>query len=214
VLLTVGGLKGGLGKSTTAWFLGTGLGRLGPTLLVDADPASQSLFSWANRAIENGYELPFEVQPWSTFDLARKVRAVRDRYEHIVIDSGGETSRLFTIALGVAADLVIPVGPYTAEMERLPATFDAARQVEQETGEPVYPRILLVKVDRRTRNGPDARVYLDGLGLPVMRSDVRFSVPDYARAPGHIPDDLGDYQGVLDELLVDERPEPAEATTS
>ncbi len=203
MLITIGGLKGGLGKSTTAWFLGTGLGRLGATLLIDADPASQSLFSWSNRAVEAGYELPFEVQPWSTLDLARKVRSVRERYEHIVIDTGGETSRLFSVALTVAPMLVIPVGPYIAELERLPASFEAARQVEQETGDQVDPRILLVKVDKRTRNGADARAYLGGLGLPVMTADVRFSVPDYARAPGHVPDDLGDYRSVLDELLTD-----------
>jgi chromosome partitioning protein len=201
VLLTIGGLKGGLGKSTTAWFLGAGLARTGPTLLVDADPASQSLFGWASQAIEAGHELPFEVQPWSTLDLGRKIRAIGDRYEHIVIDTGGETSRLFAISCAVTHDLLVPVGPYRAELERLPATFEAARQVEEETGDPVYPRILLVKVDRRTLNGPQAREYLAGAGLPVMAAEVRFSVPDYARAPGFVPDELGDYQAVLDELL-------------
>jgi chromosome partitioning protein len=205
MLLTIGGLKGGLGKSTSAWFLATGLGRMGPTLLVDADPASQSVFTWANRAIDAGYDLPFEVQPWSTLDLGRKIAAVRDRYEHVVIDSGGETDKLFRVSCRTTGDLVIPVGPYTAELERLPATFQAAQEVELEHDVPVYPRILLVKVDGRTRNGLDARGYLDGLGLPVMAAAVRFSVPDYARAPGHIPASLGDYQAVLDELLADER---------
>jgi chromosome partitioning protein len=212
MLLTIGALKGGVAKSTSAWFLATGLGRLGPTLLVDADPASQSVFTWANRAIEAGYDLPFEVQPWSTLDLGRKVRAVRDRYEHVVIDSGGETSRLFAISCAATGDLVIPVGPYAAELERLPATFQAASEVQEETGEPVYPRILLVKVDGRTRNGADARAYLDGLGLPVMATAVRFSVPDYARVPGHVPITLGDYQAVLDELLADELARHQEVT--
>lgn len=211
MLLTIGGLKGGLGKSTSAWFLATGLGRLGPTLLVDADPMSQSVFTWANRAIDSGYDLPFEVQPWSTLDLGRKVAAVQDRYDHVVIDSGGDADKLFRVACRATGDLVIPVGPYSAELERLPATFQAAAEVELEHGVPVYPRILLVKVDGRTRNGADARAYLDELGLPVMTAAVRFSVPDYARTPGHVPAHLGDYQTVLDELLADEHARATEA---
>lgn len=211
MLLTVGGLKGGLGKSTTAWFLGTGLAATGRTLLVDADPASQSLYGWYLRAVDNKELMPFDLQPWSTPDLARKLRGMLDRYDHILIDSGGETSRLFNLACQVTGELLIPVGPYTAELERLPATFAAAIEAEQEAGEPVTPRILLVKVDGRTNNGRDARAYLDGLGLPVMAATVRFSVPDYARTPGHVPTDLGDYAAVLAELLATE---PARAASS
>lgn len=203
MLLTIGGLKGGLGKSTTAWFLGAGLARLGRTLLVDADPASQSLFTWACRAIDAEFDLPFTVQPWSTPDLARKVRGVSADFDHIVVDTGGETTRLFDEALKVTQNLIIPCAPNVAEIERLPATLQAAGEAEMVLGEPITVRILLVRVDGRARDGADARTALLGRGWPVMGAMVRDSV-EYSRAPGIIPAALGDYGQVLDELLTAE----------
>jgi len=200
MLLTIGGLKGGLGKSTTAWFLGTGLARTGPTLLVDADPASQSLYAWSCRVIDGGQDLPFDVQPWSTPDLARKVRGMLGRYEHILIDTGGETTRLFDEAVKVTQNLIIPCAPNVAEMERLPATLKAAAEAEMVLGDPITVRILLVRVDGRARDATDARTALLSQDWPVMAAMVRDSV-EYSRAPGAIPTALGDYGPVLDELL-------------
>lgn len=203
MLLTIGGLKGGLGKSTTAWYLGTGLARTGSTLVVDADPASQSLFTWACRAIDAGQALPFTVQPWSTPDLGRKLRAVAPDFDHIVVDTGGETTRLFEEAVKVTQNLIIPCAPNVAEIERLPATLEAASEAEMVLGEPITVRILLVRVDGRARDGADARTALMGRGWPVMGAMVRDSV-EYSRAPGVIPTTLGDYGPVLDELLTAE----------
>lgn len=200
MLITAGGLKGGLGKSTTCWYLGAGLARLGRTLVVDADPASQSLFGWACRAIDAGHELPFTVQPWSTPDLGRKLRTVLADFDHVVVDTGGETTRLFEEAIKVTQNLIIPCAPNVAEIERLPATLTAAAEAEEVLGEPITARILLVRVDGRARDGADARTALLTRGWPVMAAVVRDSV-EYSRAPGIIPTDLGDYAAVLDELL-------------
>lgn len=200
MMITVGGLKGGLGKSTTAWYLGTGLARTGSTMVVDADPASQSLFTWACRAIDGGQALPFTVQPWATPDLGRKLRAVAPDFDHIVVDTGGETTRLFEESLKVTRDLIIPCAPNVAEIERLPATLESASVAEMVLGEPITVRILLVRVDGRARDGADARTALLARGWPVMGAMVRDSV-EYSRAPGVIPTSLGDYGAVLDELL-------------
>jgi cellulose biosynthesis protein BcsQ len=209
VLLTIGGLKGGIGKTTSAGFLAAALSRTGRTLAIDADPQSQSLFDWAQVAAERGISLPWDCQPWATPDVARKVRMVRDQYDHIVIDTGGETSRLFREAVSVAPELVIPVRPNLIELRRIPATFEAAAEVESVTGTAVYPRVLLVGVDTRAGDAPAARDFLttgatgpDGqpAPIPTMQAQVRQSVL-YPRSFGTEVDDLGDYADVLAELL-------------
>lgn len=205
--ITVGGLKGGIGKTTTAAYLATALSRHGPTLAVDADPQSQSLFDWYQLAVERGYELPWECHPWSTDDLARRVRGIQDRFQHVVIDTGGETARLFRAAVAVAGELVVPVRPNLIELRRLPATFAAAAEVEHiNPAVAVYPRVLLVAVNSRTEDAPAAREFLQGQTppLPMFASNVRASV-EYARAFGHVPSRLLDYGPVVDELLAPAR---------
>lgn len=198
--VTVGGLKGGIGKTTTSVFLAAALAETGPTLVIDADPQSQSLYDWAQLAIERGDPLPYDVIPWGTDDLARKVRGLVDRYEHVVIDVGGETSRGFRAAVSVAPELIITCRPHMIEMRRIPATIEAAREVQDLTGVEVFPRVLLVAVDSRAGDEAVAREFLGSSGLPTMASRVRQGVL-YVRAFGHSPaGELGDYAGVLAEL--------------
>lgn len=50
--LTVGHLKGGTGKTTTAVHLALGLARQGRTLLVDADPDQDGALAWSQEAAD------------------------------------------------------------------------------------------------------------------------------------------------------------------
>lgn len=200
--VTIGNLKGGVGKTTTAVHLAAGLARTGPTLLVDADPQSQSAYDWSLTAQDRGEPLPVEVYP-CVDDLGRRVRGMADRYAHIVIDTGGENDRLFRAACAVAPELVVPVSPSLIDVRRIPATFAAAREAQDATGVEVFARVLLVRVDARTADGPAARAFLEGEGLPVMGAQVRDAVA-YARAFGYAPGgQLGDYEAVLAELLAE-----------
>lgn len=72
MILTLGNRKGGVGKSTSAVYLATGLARLGRTLIVDAD-AQGSILSWSEDA---GETFPAGVVQWSTRDLAKRVKDV------------------------------------------------------------------------------------------------------------------------------------------
>lgn len=201
--LTIGCLKGGVGKTTSAVFLATALSADGSrVLLVDADPQSQSAYDWAQLAIGRGYELPFVVLPWATNDLAKRIRGVAGEYDHVVVDVGGENPTMFRLACSVAPDLLIPVSPSEAELRRLPATFEAANEAAQMADTDVIPRILLVKVDTRTADGRASRSFLAQAAeppLPVLEAQVRDAVL-YPRSYGHVPADVGDYAAVLAEL--------------
>ncbi len=207
LMITVGMLKGGVGKTTTAVYLASMLAAEGdPVLLVDADPNSQSAIDWYNRAVALGEEPGFELVPWSTNDLATRVRGVASRYRHVIIDAGGGTATLFRLACSVTTQLVIPTAPEAAQLSRLPATFEAAKEVEAMTGQPIYPLVLLTRVSTQAADGAVARETLLQMGLPVMDPDVR-QAAQYHRSFGHAvtADDWGDYVGVLDQLRADAR---------
>lgn len=192
--VTVGNLKGGVGKTMTAVHLAVGLARTGRTLLVDADPQAASALDWSTVA---GEAWPVTVIPWSGPDLARRVRDVADDYAHVVIDTGGESDSVLSQALLVTDELVVPVAPSLIELRRLPATFELAAKVDVIS--PVTARVLLVKIRAGTRSAIEARQLLEGMGLPVMAAQVSLR-ESYAGRFGSVPDDLGEYDQVVAEL--------------
>lgn len=191
--LTVGNLKGGVSKSTTALYAACYLYRVhgGRVLLVDADGTNQTLLDWS---------ASITVVPWPTNDLARRVQAVTDDYDHIVIDTGPEQSGLLRQALAVTDDLVVPVSPSPMELRKLGHTFQAAAEVDAVS--PVTARVLLAKVRAGTRSSVEAREYLDHLELPVMDAQVHLREA-YSLAWGTAPEDLGEYEDVLKELTAE-----------
>lgn len=194
--LTVGNLKGGVGKTMTCVHLAVGLSRTGRTLLVDADPQASSALDWSTVAGEAWPEA-LTVIPWHGADLARRIKAVSVDYTHLVIDTGGENDMLLSEALLVTDELLVPVAPSLIELRRLPATFALAAKVDVVS--PVSARVMLTKVRSGTRSAVDARTLLEEMGLPVMAAQVSLW-ESYAQAFGSVPDDLGEYQQVLAEL--------------
>lgn len=196
VRITVGNLKGGVAKTTTAVHLAAGLSRTGRTLLVDADPQAASALDWSTVA---GEDFPATVIPWAGADLARRVRDVADDYVHVVIDTGGENDEILGAALMVTDELIVPVAPSLIELRRLPATFQLAAKVDVLS--PVTARVLLCKVRSGTRSAADARELLETLDLPVMEAQIGLREM-YPNAFGSAPVDLGEYDQVLAELGV------------
>ncbi len=197
--IAVGNLKGGVAKTTTSWFVACGLAQTGRTLLVDADPLSQSATDWAGLALKAHGDIPLTVVTLVNADtLGRQVEAFARDYNHIVIDTGGEDDLLFSAALMVTTDLLVPVAPTPAELRRLPATFQVAARIDAIS--PVLARVLLVKVRAGTAAARSSRAFLEEeQQLPVMEAQISMW-QHYAEAYGTIPADLAEYADVLTEL--------------
>lgn len=194
MLLTVGNLKGGCGKTTSAVYLAAGLARYGRTLLVDADPQA-SAFRWSEYA---GPDFPVSVFPWPTRDLAARVRAVASDYQHVIIDAGPQHDAILRQALLATGRLLIPVGPSAMEWQRLRTTLDAAEEIDGIVS--VELQVLLARVRSGTRSATAARQILAGeLGLPVLETAVHLR-EQYATAWGTPVRELGEYELVLAEL--------------
>jgi chromosome partitioning protein len=192
--ITVGALKGGVAKTMTAVHVAAGLARSGRTLLVDADPQAATALDWSTVA---GEGWPTTVIPWHGPDLARRVAQIAADYEHVVIDTGGESDAVLGQALMVTDQLIIPASPSLMDLRRLPSTVELAARIDAIS--PLTMRVLLCKVRPGTRSAAEARELLTGLGIPCMAAEVRL-LESFAAAFGTPIDDLADYENVLTEL--------------
>jgi chromosome partitioning protein len=155
MIIAITALKGGVGKTTTAIHLSAYLQQKAPTLLIDAD-RNRSALIWSREE-----KLPFFVasQAGAT-NLIRK-------YTHIVIDTKARPEAEEFKDLAQGSDLLIV--PTTPNHLDLDATFKA---VEQLTPLNVNYKILLTKVDARTRSGEDARRALEEAQLPLFQAEI------------------------------------------
>lgn len=216
--LTVGALKGGSGKTTTAMHLAFGLARTGRVLLVDADPQARTADDWRGAVAQRHQADPTTAPPWPSSivvvpwanpdDLRDRIADVADDYAHIVVDTGGESDRLLTAALLATDELLMPSAPTPPEVRRLPATIEVAARVDQVR--PIMARVLFTRCRDRSVAYRESVDLLTGYGVPIMDARIR-QLDRFALALGTAPEELGDYEEVLTEMLA---PEPAGEVSS
>lgn len=197
VRLTIGNLKGGTGKSTTAVLLALGLARDGQrVLLVDADPGNATTYSWSEMAGE-GWPSNITVVRWPSTQLAKRVRDAEGTYHHLVIDTGPTDAAILRQALHLSDIFVMPLAPTVSELARLTSTLEAAAEVGGVRD--LELAILLNRTVPNTNSRVGVRQELEGRGLPVLVAEVgrREMI---ANAMGSVPADLGPYEAVLAEL--------------
>ena len=117
MLLVVGGIKGGSGKSTIAVNLAVARARRHTVLLVDGDD-QESISDWyAERKScypDLSPNLDFmQVEGKSARD---RLLAVADRYEDIIIDTGGRDTVTQRSVLSVADRLLVPFQPRSVDI--------------------------------------------------------------------------------------------------
>lgn len=195
--ITVGNVKGGCGKTTTAVHLALGLAADGRTLLVDADPEQPMAHEWA----EVAEDWPVDrctVVPIASRDLARRVTPMLRDYEHVVFDVGPKNPALLRQAMSMSDVVVIPARPTTPDLREIPKTMDLAAEVD--ATHPLSVAVLLVQVRTATSSAAEARELLAEEGIPVMASQVRL-VKTFELAFGTAPENLRDYEDVVKEVL-------------
>ncbi|MCG7204736.1 ParA family protein [Streptomyces arenae] len=214
-VFVVGMLKGGTGKTTTAWFIALYYAVvLGiPTLLLDADASSQSAYDWFKVAQADGFEIPanLTVERYPFDDIAEYIRTKRVEFGAIIVDAGGGSAKIFHDAVTEADRLLVPVAPTKIERRKLVATFEEAERAAARNERGVTAHVVLVKADDRTVLPRTAKDKLldppKGEGIGPDR-DEPFPLADtvihawvhYMEAFGEIPTELSEYADLVKEL--------------
>ncbi len=199
--VAVANLKGGTSKTTSAVFLAAAFARRGKTLLVDCDPQGSAL-SWAESAEEGGASLGFSVMGLPVKDVHRKIKGFEGDYEHVVIDTPPGEIAITRSALLAADTAVVAVQPTAMDLDRVMPTLELLAEVEPVND--VTFHVLLARVRRISREGRDAREAMEGMGLPLLKTEVP-QLGFYADAFGEVLNgDLGEYERVAAELLGEE----------
>lgn len=130
MIITIGAVKGGVGKSLLATNLTVLRASMGKrVLLVDADEQATSI-SWADQRTAMGVETK-----WTTIQL--KANAVRTEikkliknYDDIIIDCGGRDTASLRAALTVSDVFLVPFQPKSFDIwtsEKVSSLVDEAR---------------------------------------------------------------------------------------
>ena len=214
-VIVVGMLKGGTGKTTSAWFIALYYSVVLnlPTLLLDADATSQSAYDWYKVAQAAGFEIPANlvIERYPFDDIAEYIRTKRAEFGAIVVDGGGGSARIFHEAVTEANLLLVPVAPTKIERRKLVATFDEAERAAARNEHGVTAHVVMVKADDRTSLPRTAKDKLldpaegEGIGpdrdepFPLAETTIHAWV-HYMEAFGEIPTELSEYANLMKEL--------------
>ena len=157
MVLTVGGIKGGTGKTTVATNLTVWLSSQGAdVLLVDADEqeSASDFTAWRDETTDGkpGYTL---VQ-LNGATVRRQVEQLRPKYDHIVIDTGGRDTASQRAALFVSDVYLIPFAPRSYEIWTLGKVLSLMDEIQASRATPLRVYSFLNKADARGVDNSEA----------------------------------------------------------
>lgn len=217
LVITLGNLKGGVGKTTSAFFLASYFALLHElrVLVIDADPLSQTGYSWYRRLRKGEVEVPFELIAFPSRHVNDCITDNAGKFDVVIVDAGGESADIFKAAIPQSDELVLLTSVSPSEVKRVPSTYRAAEEAAADSDRAVRVRVLMTKVPVTMKNGVNVsteyrvqRANLEDAGYDVFESYLSAWKWYREAADGEVGDgaenpiaDLGEYRQVGDELV-------------
>lgn len=174
VILAIAGIKGGIGKSTSAIYLAHVYAAMGLTVLViDADPKSGTSRKWNRRAKQNGHTLPFTVAAHPSEDLEERIleEEWHLKFDLIIIDTGGDNDRILQAAYRIADYMLLTASPSPVDLDTLVDSARTAIGKGQDARD--IPASILLTAAKSERMANDAKDEMRKAGIPVLTKVVK-----------------------------------------
>ena len=188
-VIVVGGLKGGIGKSTLAMFTALVFAIIygKRVLYVDADPASQTGYDWHKLARAGGVPLPFDIEPWPTAQVGELVvDRTPGRYDVVVVDCGGDSDAILSSAVEIGEFVLLATTPNKADLRRIAPTFKSAVEAARRAGRAseIDASVVFTKAANQRPRRNAQRKEQTAERLPVLENQVSYREAQYADAFG------------------------------
>lgn len=118
MIITFGGIKGGVGKTTLATNLTYMRAVIAKkkVLFVDADDHQWSASDWVEHREARGISTPWTTIKLSEKSVRTQLLKLKDNYDDILIDTGGRDSQSLRAALSISNLLISPFQPKTFDV--------------------------------------------------------------------------------------------------
>jgi len=176
MLVTVGGTKGGTGKTTLASNLAAMRANDGvDVLLVDADPQG-SAATWAGARCEHELEPRVQCVTMRGSKITRDLVDLARRYRDVIVDTGGRDAPELRCAIAACDVLVTPIQASQYDVDTLDAMSELIDQAGAMRSADVDARVVLTRVPThpQMREWAEARdVVRDYAGLELANAMMR-----------------------------------------
>lgn len=169
MIVAVGGLKGGIGKTLVSIHLaGEALVRGKKTLLADAD-VQRSALTWADIATEGKHPSPTTVGVSAS--LHKNLPPLAKGHDLTLVDCPPRGDVMTRAAMIIADIVVLPTGPAPTDFWALSGTVELVREA-QALRPDLKAFLLLNRLQPRQNLSATAREALSTLEMPVLETTL------------------------------------------
>lgn len=197
VKIAVAIAKGGVGKSTISHAMANAAAHEDELRVVIVDSDSQgSAIRWRDRAVEAGYELPYDVVVPPGGELTKWIHRQEENYDVVIIDGHPKDDEHNRAAARNADVVVVPTAPYELDIDHVLDWLGYCDSI----GKPSI--VVFNRVPANTLDEEASREALGEVGRTVAQAKlgVRTGVNrSYGRTPGRLLTRFG--RDLLEEVM-------------
>lgn len=164
MIITIGGIKGGSGKTTIATNLAVWLSKLGgDVLLVDADDqeTATDFTAWREETL-NG-DIGYTAVKLTGDNVRSQIQKLKEKYSHIVIDTGGRDTTSQRAAIVTSDIYLLPFNPRSFDIWTVTKVQNLIREISAVKPTELKSFAFLNRADFRGSDNKDASETLNSI---------------------------------------------------